>query len=47
MMKDKVEKTFKGLHHSFRKENDEISQIRLEKEKGTIMLPGIIEHVDT
>jgi len=44
--KDKVEKTFHGLHHSFKKVNDEINRIRLEKEKGTILLKGIIEHME-
>ena len=36
--KDQVERTFKGLHHSFRKVNEEISRIKLEKEKGSILL---------
>ena len=44
--KDKVEKTFHGLHHSFKKVNDEINQIRLEKEKGSILLKGIIQHME-
>jgi len=45
--KDKVEKTFHGLHHSFKKVNDEINRIRLEKEKGSILLKGIIQHMET
>lgn len=45
--KDKVEKTFHGLHHSFRKVNEEINRIRLEKEKGSILLKGIIQHMET
>ncbi len=45
--KDRVERTFKGLHHSFNKVNEEISRIRLEKEKGGILLRGIIEHMNT
>ena len=45
--KDQVEKTFKGLHHSFRKVNEEISRIRLEKEKGSILLQGIVQHMNT
>jgi two-component system nitrogen regulation sensor histidine kinase NtrY len=44
--KDKVEKTFHGLHHSFKKVNDEINRIRLEKEKGSILLKGIIQHME-
>lgn len=45
--KDRVERTFKGLHHSFKKVNDEISRIRIEKEKGIFLLRGIIQHMDT
>lgn len=45
--KDKVEKTFHGLHHSFRQVNEEINRIRLEKEKGSILLKGIIQHMET
>jgi len=45
--KDKVEKTFHGLHHSFKKVNDEINRIRLEKEKGTILLQNVIDHMGT
>jgi len=45
--KGRVEKTFQGLHHSFRKVNDEINRIRLEKEKGSILLEGIIQHMET
>ena len=44
--KDRVEKTFRGLHHSFRKVNEEINRIRLEKEEGSILLKGIIQHLD-
>jgi nitrogen fixation/metabolism regulation signal transduction histidine kinase len=44
--KDRVEKTFRGLHHSFRKVNEEINRIRLEKEEGSILLKGIIQHVE-
>ena len=44
--KEKVEKTFRGLHHSFRKVNEEINRIRMEKEKGSILLEGIIQHME-
>jgi len=44
--KDRVEKTFRGLHHSFRKVNEEINRIRLEKEEGSILLKGIIQQVE-
>lgn len=43
--KDKVEKTFHGLHHSFKQVNDEINRIRLEKEKGTILMQKVIDHM--
>jgi nitrogen fixation/metabolism regulation signal transduction histidine kinase len=43
--KDRVERTFRGLHHSFKKVNDEINRIRMEKEKGSILLDGIIQHM--
>ena len=46
LWKDRVEKTFQGLHHSFKKVNDEISRIKLEKKKGTILLQNIIDHVN-
>jgi nitrogen fixation/metabolism regulation signal transduction histidine kinase len=45
--KDKVERTFHGLHHSFKKVNDEINRIRLEKEKGSILLQNVIDHMGT
>jgi two-component system, NtrC family, nitrogen regulation sensor histidine kinase NtrY len=45
--KDHVEKTFQGLHHSFKKVNEEINRIRLEKEKGTILLQNVIDHITT
>ncbi len=45
--KNKVEKTFHGLHHSFKKVNDEINRIRLEKEKGSILLQNVIDHMGT
>ena len=45
--KGRVEKTFQGLHHSFKKVNDEINRIRMEKEKGSILLEGIIQHMET
>ena len=45
--KDQVEKTFQGLHHSFKKVNEEINRIRLDKEKGTILLQNVIDHINT
>ena len=45
--KDRVEKTFQGLHHSFKKVNEEIGRIRLEKEKGTLLLQHIVDHIRT
>ena len=45
--KDRVEKTFQGLHHSFKKVNEEIIRNRLEKEKGSILLQNVINHIHT
>jgi len=45
--KDRVERTFQGLHHSFRKVNEEIGRIRFEKEKGAILLQQIIDQIST
>jgi len=45
--KDRVEKTFQGLHHSFKNVNEEIQRIRLEKEKGNILLQNVIDHIQT
>ena len=45
--KDRVEKTFQGLHHSFKKANEEIIRNRLEKEKGSILLQNTVDHIPT
>lgn len=45
--KDRVEKTFQGLHHSFRQVNEEINRMKLEKEQGNILLQNIIDHIQT
>jgi nitrogen fixation/metabolism regulation signal transduction histidine kinase len=45
--KDRVEKTFRGLHHSFKQVNEEIGRIRMEKEKGIILLQRVIDHMNT
>jgi nitrogen fixation/metabolism regulation signal transduction histidine kinase len=45
--KDRVEKTFRGLHHSFEKVNKEILRYRMEKEKGSILLQNVIDHIKT
>jgi two-component system nitrogen regulation sensor histidine kinase NtrY len=47
LWKDKVERTFQGLHHSFEKVNQEISRIRMEKEKGSILLQRTMDHLST
>jgi nitrogen fixation/metabolism regulation signal transduction histidine kinase len=47
LWKDKVERTFQGLHHSFEKVNQEISRIRMEKEKGNILLQRTMDHMST
>jgi nitrogen fixation/metabolism regulation signal transduction histidine kinase len=45
--KDRVEKTFQGLHHSFRQVNEEINRMKLEKEQGIILLQNIVDHIQT
>lgn len=45
--KDRVEKTFQGLHHSFKKVNEEIIRNRIEKEKGIALLQNVIDHIHT
>jgi nitrogen fixation/metabolism regulation signal transduction histidine kinase len=45
--KDRVEKTFQGLHHSFRQVNEEINRMKLEREQGSILLKNIINHIQT
>jgi two-component system nitrogen regulation sensor histidine kinase NtrY len=45
--KDRVELTFQGLHHSFKKVNEEISRIKLENETGSILLQNVIDHIQT
>jgi len=45
--KDRIEHTFQGLHHSFSSVNEEIQRIRLENEKGSILLQNIIDHIHT
>lgn len=45
--KDRVEKTFQGLHHSFRQVNEEINRIKLEKEQGIVLLQNIVDHIQT
>lgn len=47
LWKDKIERTFQGLHHSFKQVNEEISRIRLEKERGSILLQRTIDHMST
>ena len=47
LWKEKVEKTFKGLHHSFKKVNEEIVRMRMEKEKGSILLRNLINHINS
>lgn len=44
-LKDKVEKTFQGLHHSFKTLNEEINQMRLEKEYATIRFKKVVDHL--
>ena len=43
--RDRVEKTFQGLHHSFKRVNEEIIRNRVEKEEGTILLQKTVDHI--
>ena len=45
LWKDRIEKTFKGLHHSFRQVNEEISRARKEREKDAILLQRTMDHM--
>jgi len=45
--KDRVELTFQGLHHSFKKVNEEISRIKLKNEEGSILLQNTVDHIHT
>jgi nitrogen fixation/metabolism regulation signal transduction histidine kinase len=44
-LKEKVEKTFQGLHYSFKSLNEEISHIRLEKQYATIRFENVVNHM--
>lgn len=44
-LKEKVEKTFQGLHYSFKSLNEEISRIRLEKQYATIRFEKVLNHM--
>lgn len=44
-LKEKVEKTFQGLHYSFQRLNKEINLTRMEKEYATIRLKKIVDHL--
>ncbi len=44
-LKEKVEKTFQGLHYSFKHLNEEISQMRLEKQYATIRFEKVVNHM--
>lgn len=44
-LRDKVEKTFRGLHTSFSKLNEEISQMRLDKEYSAIRIEQVVDQV--
>ncbi len=46
-LKEKVEKTFRGLHYSFKRLNEELSQMRLEKEYNAIRIEKVVNHLTT
>jgi two-component system nitrogen regulation sensor histidine kinase NtrY len=46
-LKEKVEKTFKGLHYSFQRLNEEIKRTRLHREYTDILFRNVMDHMDT
>jgi nitrogen fixation/metabolism regulation signal transduction histidine kinase len=44
-IQDKIEKTFQGLQHSFKRLNAEIGRLRLEKQYSAILIRNIVEHL--
>ncbi len=45
-LKEKVEKTFRGLHSSFKQLNEEIGRMRLEKQYATIRFEKVVNHLN-
>jgi two-component system nitrogen regulation sensor histidine kinase NtrY len=46
-LKEKVEKTFKGLHYSFQRLNEEINRTRLQREYTDVLFRNVMDHMDT
>ncbi|KPK87555.1 MAG: hypothetical protein AMS27_02350 [Bacteroides sp. SM23_62_1] len=46
-LKEKVEKTFKGLHYSFQRLNEEINRVKLQREYSDILFRNVMSHMDT
>jgi nitrogen fixation/metabolism regulation signal transduction histidine kinase len=44
-VQDKIEKTFQGLQHSFRRLNEEIGRMRLEKQYSAVLIRNVIDHL--
>ena len=44
-LKEKVEKTFRGLHYSFGRLNEEINQMRLDREYASIRFEKVVNHL--
>ena len=44
-LQDKIEKTFRGLQHSFMSLNREIGRIRLEKQYSSVLVRNIVDHL--
>jgi two-component system nitrogen regulation sensor histidine kinase NtrY len=44
-IQNKIEKTFRGLQHSFKKVNSEIARMRLENRYSTVLMQNIINHL--
>jgi len=43
-IQNKIEKTFRGLQHSFEKVNTEIANMRIEKQYATVLMKNIVNH---
>ena len=42
---EKIEETFKGIHHSFKKINAEIQKIKIDREKKVHLLNNVVSHL--
>ena len=45
LIQNKIEKTFRGLQHSFKKVNEEIARMRLENQYASVLMQNIVNHL--